>query len=576
MTGKTPQYDVAILGAGLTGAALAGCLARNGAKVLILDSGTHPRFSTGESVTPYAAVLLRILSERYGVPELSLLSNFESTQERVSSHCGLNRTSGYLYHRPGMRQNPVESAQFSPGSLFQDGSHFFRQDTDSWLVNTAVAYGADIRQQQRITDVAVGEDGVTLSTGDGKGPVFRARFVVDTSGPASPLADRLELREEPTRLRHRSRSLYNHMLGVRPYEETVAAGDQRARVPWSQGTLHHLFEGGWMWVIPFDNHPRATNPLCSVGLVLDPEVHPEPGCSPEEEFRSFVARYPDLAPQFRDARPAREWTRTGTQQYSSKQTVGYRWCVTGAAAGYVDELHSCGLTASLQTVGALGWRLLDALRADDFAVERFSDVQELEQSLLDFNDSLVAAAFTSTADWELWDSWFQVWSLGQLLGLLDARLALSKYAENHRAEELAGLERCAPAGGMPDYPPLRELFTRAERLVRDVRTGDRDPRESGLELMRVLRSADFTPPGYGFGEPGRRHHGMSPAQTLTTLRWARSSRVPGEIGALTYEGLTALLRDRVSRKDVALKDQLTHAVAGLPLVGRPLRVSGPK
>ena len=43
------QYDVAILGAGFEGSMLGTILACNGAKVVIIDAGTHPRFALGES-----------------------------------------------------------------------------------------------------------------------------------------------------------------------------------------------------------------------------------------------------------------------------------------------------------------------------------------------------------------------------------------------------------------------------------------------------------------------------------------------------------------------------------------------
>ena len=51
------------------------------------------------------------------------------------------------------------------------------------------------------------------------------------------------------------------MIGVTPLEQV----DPDAR-PYShpyrmsEGTLHHMFDGGWMWVIPFNNHPEHTNP----------------------------------------------------------------------------------------------------------------------------------------------------------------------------------------------------------------------------------------------------------------------------------------------------------------------------
>ncbi|MBC2908372.1 FAD-dependent oxidoreductase, partial [Streptomyces sp. PSKA01] len=158
-----------------------------------------------------------------------------------------------------------------------------------------------------------------------------------------PLAQKFGVREEPSRLRHQSRSLFTHMIGVKPYEDTLPQGTHQNPSPWSEGTLHHLFEGGWMWVIPFDNHPLSTSPLCSVGINLDPRIHPVPeGLSPEEEFRAFIARFPDIAPQFEGAVATRDWVRTGRLQYSSKQTVGYRWCLTSHAAGFVDALFSRG------------------------------------------------------------------------------------------------------------------------------------------------------------------------------------------------------------------------------------------
>src|SRR5262249_32828395 len=155
------------------------------------------------------------------------------------------------------------------------------------------------------------------------------------------------------------------------------------------------------WVIPFNNHARATNPLISVGLNLDPRVHPKPDCPPREEFHRFLDRFPDVKTQFRGATAVRPWVSTGLLQYSSRQTVGYRWGLTSHAAGFVDALFSRGLSNSLEIVNALTGRLLDALREDDFSLERFTFVQTLEQGLLDFNDDLVANAYTSFTDFRL-------------------------------------------------------------------------------------------------------------------------------------------------------------------------------
>ena len=62
-----PETDVVILGAGLAGTTLAACLARQGARVLILDAASHPRFAIGESTIPYTSMLMRLVAERYDV-----------------------------------------------------------------------------------------------------------------------------------------------------------------------------------------------------------------------------------------------------------------------------------------------------------------------------------------------------------------------------------------------------------------------------------------------------------------------------------------------------------------------------
>jgi FADH2 O2-dependent halogenase len=54
-----------------------------------------------------------------------------------------------------------------------------------------------------------------------------------------------------------------------------------------------MFEGGWLWIIPFNNHPYSTNTLCSVGLQFDIDKH-GPAGDPEEEFTRFLDEHPPL------------------------------------------------------------------------------------------------------------------------------------------------------------------------------------------------------------------------------------------------------------------------------------------
>jgi FADH2 O2-dependent halogenase len=509
------------------------------------------------------------------VPEIKWLATFEAVQSKISTNCGVKRNFGFLYHRKGRRHDMTERNELPIPKITNTENHFFRQDVDAWMMNVALKYGARLVPNTRVSSFEFEDDGVTVLTEDGD--TWRAKFIVDASGFRSPLAAQLNLRETPSRLRHHSRSLFTHMVDVTPYDELVRPrGGHGNHQPWNEGTLHHLFEGGWLWVIPFNNHVRATNALVSVGLSLDPRIHPKrEDLTPEEEFRSFIADYPDIQKQFVNARSVREWVSTDRLQYSSKQTVGHRWCMTSHAAGFIDALFSRGLSNTFEIVNALGWRILDALRDDDFSVERFEFVQELEQGLLDFNDELVANAYTSFQDYDLWNAWFRVWSISQRLAIFEINRAYARFKGDNDVAGVRRLERLAVNGVCPDYAPAREMFAQANQVVREVAEGTRTSADAAATVMRLLQTADFIPPALGLGDPDNRCVHVSGPKVVEMLRWARRD-APPEIGELAIEGLTLFLKKRLSLKEFALAEEIKHAIAAMPVIGKPLRVPTPR
>jgi FADH2 O2-dependent halogenase len=569
-----PDHDVVILGSGLAGSITAACLANAGVDVLLVDAGQHPRFAIGESTIPYTSMMMRLVSERYGVPEIKKLTTFEAVQADISTNCGIKRNFGFIYHNPDRPHDPRQTNEFPIPRITHIENHFFRQDVDQWMLNVAVRYGAKVRQKLAIADVEFSDGQASLRAADGT--TITAKFVIDASGFRSPLAQKFSLREEPTRLRAHSRALFTHMVGVRPFEDTMfPKGVHKNPSPWSEGTLHHLFPGGWMWVIPFDNHPRATNPLCSVGISMDPRVHPKPDGPPAQEFAGFLEKFPDIRKQFTSARPVREWVSTGRLQYSSKQTVGHRWCLTSHAAGFIDALFSRGLENTMEIINSLVYRVIDAVRDDDFSVERFEHIQDLEQGLLDFNDDLVANAYTSFGSWDLWDAWFRVWSLGQILATFEINRAYAKYLDGRDTAPLDYLARLEPHGSLPDYAPARELIKAVSQRVQAVQNGELEAGTAAGQIFEMLGRADFVPPAFGLTDRNNRWYNASSGKVLRTLAWAKRE-APPEIGELVYEGLTLFIRKRLSRDEFNLREEAKHLVAALPVVGRPLRVPVPR
>ena len=67
-------YELAIVGGGIAGCMLAAAMARNGVKVVILESSTYPKFAIGESMILETSELMRSLALVFDVPELEHFS----------------------------------------------------------------------------------------------------------------------------------------------------------------------------------------------------------------------------------------------------------------------------------------------------------------------------------------------------------------------------------------------------------------------------------------------------------------------------------------------------------------------
>ncbi|MFI0480131.1 NAD(P)/FAD-dependent oxidoreductase [Actinomadura sp. 9N215] len=525
---RTPAYDVAILGSGIAGSMLGAILARGGASVLLIDADAHPKFAIGESTIPYTLVALRTIAERYDVPEIKTLATFTNCTKIIGPSFGVKKHFAFMVHHEGRPQDPQETNQFNTPGLLHEASHLYRQDTDAYLFHTAVHYGCDARQHFRVANVDFDGSGVTLTGVNGE--EHRARYVVDASGFRSPLAEKFALRETPTRLKHHSRSLWTHMSGV-PRTDDLFRHRSRADtppVPWYEGTVHHLFPRGWFWTIGFDNHKWSRNPLCSVGLTLDPRMYPkDPSGTPEEEFAAVADRFPDIARQYAGAVPARGWTSTERLQYSSKRTIGDRWCLLAHAAGFIDPLFSRGLSNTAEAINALSWRLLRAIKDDDFSAERFEFVDRLQQGLIDYNDELVNAAFISFSDYHLWSAVFRIWAWGSNAGTFRLQDALTQFLKDGRDEHFLDLEEASNLGFYwPDHAGYRKLFDEMVAKCAAYEAGEVTASQAGDDLYEFLRDADFVPKHFGFAERDRRFINPTPATLLKTVRWARTDADP--------------------------------------------------
>jgi len=526
----TDLYDVAILGAGFEGSLLGTILAYKGAKVLIVDAGSHPRYALGESTVRHTFRMMKIVAERFGVPELKeKFYSAEHLHKYISSGLGVKKNFGFILHQAGKHQIPHEATQFViPPYREGHEAHLYRQDIDAFLTYTAIHHKADVKYNTRIKTVTAGKDCVTLESE--KGGTFRAKFVADASGGGHVLSRLWGLRDDPPRVRLQSRCLFTHMIDVKPYDDlNLPNGVPQAPRRWYAGTCHHLFDGGWLWVIPFDNREGSTNKCVSVGLSFDMRKFPKPmDKTPQQEWEWFLDRFPSIKEQFKDAKLVRDWISSDRLQNTCKQTVGDRWALMagGAGSGFFDALFSRGLAGSMEVINALAARILKAIKEDDFSAQQFEYVARLHENLLQNNDKLVRSAYTSFRDFDLWNAWFRVWVLG--VGLGDLKLA-STYRRYMKTRDESLLPDAEEPMGLffSQHKGFQKLFELATAKMDEVEAGTTDTKSATKYIFELLKNADFTPAANHLADPDWHYINVGTTMiSLKTLAWLFTSAPP--------------------------------------------------
>lgn len=481
------HFDVAIIGAGIGGSSLAAILARHGQRVIVFEAKAHPRFAIGESLILETSEMMRALAYFYDVPELAYLSTENFLPFAGTSH-GVKRHFGFLHHQPGRPHDIRHTLQaVIPKEPHGYELHLYRQDSDYFMLSTAVSYGATIRQNSPVQEIAVYADHVSIIPAQGL-PVT-ASYVVDAAGFRSILAQKFGLRD--FNLQTQARGMFTHMVNVPCYHQ-AAGSREKYGLPYrmSEGTLHHLFDGGWLWVIPFNNHTESTNPLCSVGLLLDPRQYPPPDdLTPEQEFYAFIEQYPSIAAQFANARAVRDWTRAGRLQYASKQIVGERWALMGHAAGFIDPLYSKGLYTTLTAVFILSHCLLQARETGDYSAAAFADLETVTHHFVHAADRLVANSYRAFKDYRLWQVYAVMWLLGAYTELVKLNM-LRAQAGDDRQLYYDQLVKLKLVGG--GFAGFEEVACRVDGIMEAVIVADEAAVTTAVaEINQIFRSLDW-------------------------------------------------------------------------------------
>jgi len=353
-----PDFDLAIIGSGFGGSLLAMVAHRIGLKVVLLERGRHPRFAIGESSSPLANLIIEQLAERYGLPRLNALTSYGEWERNYPEVvCGLKRGFTFFKHQINQtyRPAPDRSNQLlvaaSPHDDVAD-THWLRSDVDHFLVNEAIALGVEYLDQIELQGVEWGADSTARLNAQRLGQMIqlRARWVVDASGPRGFLSRRLDIAEHRFNSYPPTQALFSHFTGVHRCDAMPAyTTAEQAPYPMDDAALHHVFDGGWMWVLRFNNG------VTSAGVAVTDELAKKLRLSEgERAWQRVLSRFPSIYDQFAQAKAIREFTWMPQLAYRATTATGGGWAMLPSSAAFIDPLFSTGFPLTLLGIERLG------------------------------------------------------------------------------------------------------------------------------------------------------------------------------------------------------------------------------
>jgi len=233
----------------------------------------------------------------------------------------------------------------------------------------------------------------------GRRITVRARFIVDASGPRGFLSRVLGLPERSFENFPRTQGLYSHFSDVKRWEDLAAVSNKSTGAeppyPVDAAAVHHVFEGGWIWVLRFNNG------IVSAGVAAREELADELRFGEgAPAWDRLLGRLPALREQFATATPQFPFVHARQLSFRTGAIAGGGWALLPSAAGFVDPLLSTGFPLTLLGVARLAQLLATDWNGPAFE-EGVGDYARLTLEELDVTARLVGALYVTMNDFPL-------------------------------------------------------------------------------------------------------------------------------------------------------------------------------
>ena len=447
-------YDIAVVGSGFGGSLLAMIAHRLGRSVILLEKNKHPRFAIGESSTPLSNILLQSLATRYDLPSIAPLSKWGSWQATYPHvPCGLKRGFTFYHHvlgTPGGR-DPDHQRQLlvaaSPHDRIAD-THWYRAEVDHLFVKEAQTIGVQYLDEVKLSSISESDKEIRLQ-GRRHNEDFSvsAKFIVDATGPRGFLHRALALQEAPLPDFPATHALFSHFTGVARIADQLSDHDSELPpYPVDDAAVHHIFDGGWIWVLQFNNGITSAGVAATDKLASRLRLSEGPAA-----WQRLLDLIPALKNQFANSEAIQPFTYLPCVSFRSNAVAGKRWALLPSAAGFVDPLLSTGFPLTL-----LGVSRLAEIIERDWDKPEFTASLQSYASLTD--NELVATGDLIAALYATMDSFSTFASLSMLY------FAAASFSESARR---LGKAHLAPSFLLRDDPRFGPLMRRCCELAKN-------------------------------------------------------------------------------------------------------------
>ena len=310
------QFDVAVIGAGPSGAVVSALLNKRGFKVCVLEKQHFPRFVIGESLLPHCMEML----EEAGFADAV----------RAEPSFQFKNGAAFSWGSRYTEFDFTEKFSDGPGTVYQVRRGIF----DKILIDEAAKQGVEVRFGHGVTAFDNSGDLARLSVEADTGESYEltAKFVLDASGYGRVLPRLLDL-ETPSHLPPRQ-AHFTHID-----DNITHPKFDRSKILITTQPQHRDV---WIWLIPFGDN------RCSIGVVGTPDVL---AGESETVLKKFVYECPMLKEILDKAVWENDFPFRSIQGYSAnvKSLHGKHFALLGNAAEFLDPVFSSGVTIALHS-----------------------------------------------------------------------------------------------------------------------------------------------------------------------------------------------------------------------------------